>query len=186
MGNDGPTIPAFNFIRFRRRDGVAYIELARPEKLNAFTAAGYGELRSAIRLIEMDPTVDIGVIRGSGRAFSVGGDLREIAEHIRSGDPLATYESEDSLPFEAMRRSNKVLIAGVSGLCMAAGIMIVSLCDIAIATTSATFAIPEGKYGLAEGWLPAFLHARVSSTDLRYLALTGATFSAAQASQVRL
>jgi enoyl-CoA hydratase/carnithine racemase len=186
MSDRAPVIPAFRFIKFSRDDGVAYIELTRPEKLNAFTASGYAELRSAIRLIELDPAVDIGVIRGSGRAFSVGGDLREIAAHIRSDDRLSAYESEDALPFEAMRRSSKVLIAAVNGVCMAAGVMIVSLCDVAIASASAVFAIPEAKYGLAEGWLPAFLHAKVSLTDLKYLAFTGTTFSAAQACQMRL
>src|SRR5262245_29327464 len=67
----------FTTIRYAVTDGVATITLARPDKLNAITAAMHADLRAALAAAEADAAVRCLVITGEGRAFSSGQDLTE-------------------------------------------------------------------------------------------------------------
>lgn len=176
----------FELLRYEVRDATAWVTLDRPEKLNAFTPQLYAEVRSAVRLAELDPAVEVIVITGSGRAFSTGGDLKETLERLNSDDPLVMYEFPDSLPFDTIRHCSKVTIAAVNGLCMAGGMMTALSCDILIAAEGATFAVPEGRVGLAESWLPNLLFGRVSMAHIPYLLLAAREFGSEEAYRLGL
>jgi enoyl-CoA hydratase/carnithine racemase len=164
-------------------DGTAWITINRPERSNAFTPQGYGELRDAVRRAERDPAVDIVVITGVGKSFATGGDLDSLNEVITSDDPLALFVFEDNLPFEAIRNCTKVTIAAVNGVCFGAGLIITGLCDLAVASERATFSIPEGLVGIADPYVCNALFTRISTRQLSYMALTGEPISAAEALQ---
>jgi 2-(1,2-epoxy-1,2-dihydrophenyl)acetyl-CoA isomerase len=85
----------FTTIRLTKTGRVATITLARPEKLNALTAAMHADLRSALDSCESDEDIRVVVLTGEGRAFSSGQDLteelpRDIYGHVDLGGPLTT------------------------------------------------------------------------------------------------
>lgn len=176
----------FSELRYAISDGVARITLDRPEQLNAFTSRLYGELRWAVRRAGADPSVDVVVITGSGRAFATGGDLKETLARLEDPDPLAMSAFFDNLPWADMRECPKVLVAAVNGLCLAGGLITAVCCDIAIAAESARFALTEGRVGIADAIAPTLLRARLPEPKLKYLALTGATIGAAEAERIGL
>jgi enoyl-CoA hydratase/carnithine racemase len=172
----------FSELLYAVTDGVARITLNRPAELNSFSTNLYRELRDAVRLATIDDMVDIVVITGTGRAFATGGDLKEVLAYLQpDADPLDIYRFEDNLPFETVRQCPKVTIAAVNGICMAGGLITTMSCDISVAVADAVFAAPEGKVGVAEGWMPAVMFGRVSLSKMRYLALTGTAIPADKA-----
>lgn len=183
--SDGARV--FTSLVYEIRDGSAWIRLNRPEHLNAFTSTLYGELRTAVRLADADPNVDIIVITGTGRAFGTGGDLAEgLAVLSPDADPLDYYRFADNLPYDAIRDTPKVVIAAVNGICMAGGMIAALTADIIVAAESATFGIPEGRIGMPEPWVPNLFFARVSIAHLKFLTLTGGTIGAEEARQLGL
>lgn len=176
---DGHGGSRFSEMLYAVEDGVAILTLHRPEQLNSFTTTLYRELRDGVRLAVADDSVDVIVITGSGRAFATGGDLLEVLDYLRpDADPLDIYRFEDNLPFATVRNCPKVTIAAVNGICMAGGLITTMSCDISVAVADAVFAAPEGRVGVAEGWMPAAMSGRVSLAKARYLLLTGRSIPA--------
>ena len=69
----------YDTLAYEARDGVALVRLDRPEKLNAINARMVAELRAVINAVRGDEGVRALVITGSGRAFSAGADIAELA-----------------------------------------------------------------------------------------------------------
>lgn len=176
----------FTELEYSVAGGVARIRLDRPDRLNAFTSTLYGELRAAVRRAGDDPTVDVVVLTGTGRAFATGGDLKETLARLESGDPEAMRAFSDNFPWADIRACPKVVIAVVNGLCLAGGLIVAMCCDITVAAESARFGITEGKVGMADSLGPALLHARVGTAKLKYLVLTGKLIDAREAERIGL
>jgi enoyl-CoA hydratase/carnithine racemase len=174
----------FTTLVYSPAGNILWIRLNRAEALNAFSTTSYRELRRAFRLFELNDELEIAIITGTGRAFATGGDLGEIANYLASQDPLEMYNFEDSLPFDTIRRSSKVIISAINGICVAGGLMLACFTDITVAARSATFGIPEGLVGLTESWTPALLLPRISIAKLKYLLLTGKSISAEEAERI--
>lgn len=141
---------------YEKQGQVAYITLNRPDVLNAMDLRMHEELVSIWDDFEADDTIRVGVLTGSGeRAFSVGQDLRELAERQNKG--LSTESSIGSVGNPGWprltERFNRVkpLIAKVQGYAYGGGFELAMACDIIVATTDATFALPEAKLGLVAG-----------------------------------
>lgn len=180
-------LPTFAALEYAVADGVAWVRLNRPDALNSFTTMLYAEVRDAMRLADLDCSVDCVVVTGTGRAFATGGDLKEVLSYAENEtDPLLLYRFTDNLPFEAIRACSKVTIAAVNGLCMAGGVITAACCDIVIAVESASFALPEARVGLAEPFVPALLFGKVSLTQLKYLLFTAEAISATEAERIGL
>lgn len=178
------SIPDFDFIVFEVRDGVARITINRPEVRNAFCTQAYRELRSAIRLADLEPDVDVIVITGTGDSFATGGDLSELGQYWADRDYLKMYQFNDDTPFVAMRKAKATIIAAVNGVCMGGGLIVAGCCDIIVASDRATFAIPEARIGIAEPMTVAVLGPRVSLSMLRYLIMTGKQIDAMEAERI--
>jgi enoyl-CoA hydratase/carnithine racemase len=176
----------FTELRYCVADGVARVELDRPDQLNAFTSRLYGEVRWAMREAAADPAVDVVVITGRGRAFATGGDLKETLARLGDGDPTSMYAFYDNLPWAAIRDCPKVVIAAVNGLCLAGGCITAVCADISVAVASARFGFTEGKVGIADALAPALLHARIGTARTKYLLLTGKLIDAAEAERIGL
>ncbi|MGH9039123.1 MAG: enoyl-CoA hydratase/isomerase family protein [Acidimicrobiia bacterium] len=178
--------PEFTELDYSVAAGVARLRLNRPDQLNAFTSTLYAELRAAVRRAGGDPTIDVLVLTGTGRAFATGGDLKETLTRLESGDPAAMQPFYDNLPWDDIRSCPKVVIAAVNGLCLAGGLIVAACCDISVAAESARFALTEGKVGMADSVGPALLHARVGTAKLKYLVLTGRMVDAREAERIGL
>lgn len=159
-------------------DGVRLLTLDRPEKLNAFTPAGYRSLRSRLLDAADDPAVAVCVITGNGRAFSAGVDLdvmgreggsRELGEYF---DPLLETLATFPLP----------LIAAVNGVAVGFGATLLLHCDLVLVDEAATVRLPFVALGTcaeaASSWL---LPTRIGLQRASWVVLSGAKLSAAEA-----
>lgn len=161
-------------------DRVAHVTIARPEAKNALTKSMYAAIRDACLAAQADDGVDAVVLRGSGGAFAVGGDLKEMLDALNT-DTSKLLDYEDYLPFEAVRTLSKPTVACIDGLCIGGGLTLALMCDCLIATDRSRFAIPEAKVGIVDGHLPRLLREMVPPAKLRYWMYTGNMFPAAEA-----
>jgi len=129
----------FTMIHYGTGDGVATITLARPEKLNAITAAMHADLRTALDAAETDDEVRCLVITGEGRAFSSGQDLTE--ERLAGPDGKIDFGGRLDRDYNplAVRLYTypKVTIAAVNGPAVGAAANLALACDIVVAARSA-------------------------------------------------
>lgn len=130
-------------VRIGTADGVCHIEMARPEKKNALTAAMYRTLADALATAEADPAVRVILISGAGGNFTAGNDL---------ADFLETPPMEQDAPvfrfIKGFANLQKPFVAAVEGVAIGVGTTMLLHCDLAYAGSSARFALPFANLGL--------------------------------------
>ena len=131
--------PGFSSLRYEVAGRIAYVTLDRPERLNAIDAAMPGEIRQAVELANADRAVHVIVLRGEGRAFCAGYDLKEFAEggvgtQEPVWDPLRDYGlmKRNTDDFMSLFRSLKPTICKVQGFAVAGGSDIALCCDLVV------------------------------------------------------
>ncbi|HYC11781.1 MAG TPA: enoyl-CoA hydratase-related protein [Nitrososphaerales archaeon] len=133
-------------------NGVCWIRLNRPDKLNAFNERMGTELLEALKEAEKSADVRCIVITGQGRAFSVGEDLNINREAYASGKPVLlgeTLKRKYNPIVQRIRKMDKPVIAGVNGVTAGAGLGLALACDLRTASSKATFHEAFIKVGLA-------------------------------------
>jgi enoyl-CoA hydratase/carnithine racemase len=123
-------------------DGMATITLNRPEVLNAINGAVHRGILAGLERAAGDDAVRVVVIRGSGRAFSAGGDLKAVAAGEDVGHPKALGRAIWNLA--------KPVIAVVHGYCLGQACEMAGVCDLTVAGRSARF----GEVEINHGWGP--------------------------------
>jgi enoyl-CoA hydratase/carnithine racemase len=122
------------------------IVLNRPEALNALSTPMLKEIASVLKEAASSP-FGIMVLRGEGRAFCVGGDIKE----RKAGIGFETYLMERILTFQEiasmLRKSDKVIIAALHGHVVGGGILISLYADLRIAAEGTIFRLPEIDIG---------------------------------------
>ncbi len=126
----------FETIHYDVRDGVAWLTLNRPDKLNAFTARMNREIKEAVKTASRDEEVRTIVITGAGRAFCSGQDLSEVDETMDHGDILRTHYGP---MVKEMRRCEKPIVAAVNGVAAGAGFSLALACDFRLVSENASF-----------------------------------------------
>jgi enoyl-CoA hydratase/carnithine racemase len=129
------------------RDGeIALLTMNRPEKRNALSLPMMRELEATLTAIGSEEEVRAVVLRGEGPAFCAGHDLRELV----GGDALSYAEIFDACVALMLRIAAipQPVIAEVAKVATAAGCQLVAACDLAVASTEATFATPGVRIGL--------------------------------------
>jgi 2-(1,2-epoxy-1,2-dihydrophenyl)acetyl-CoA isomerase len=175
---------AFETIQFERSGGVATLTLNRPDKLNSFNTQMHGEIRSALDMLEADPSVRALVLTGAGRGFCAGQDLddRAVAPGADMPDLGASIETNYNPLVRRLRALPLPVIAAVNGVAAGAGANIALSCDIVFAARSAKFIQAFAKIGLIPDsggtwYLPRF----IGTPRALGLALTGQPLTAEQA-----
>ncbi|MDW8469575.1 MAG: enoyl-CoA hydratase-related protein [Burkholderiales bacterium] len=169
------------------RRGVATVTLNRPEVNNAYDGALIEGLLEAFARIAGDPAVRVVVLRGAGRHFQAGADLKWIAETSRRDERANLEVSRRTAT--AMRGLNelaKPTIALVQGACIGGGTGLVASCDVVIAERTATFAISEARWGLTAAIIFPQLVAAIGLRQVRRYALTCERISAERAQAIGL
>ncbi|HLQ61149.1 MAG TPA: enoyl-CoA hydratase [Candidatus Acidoferrales bacterium] len=137
---------ALNHIQVDDRAPAAVITLNEPERLNPLSSALMKELTAELRRQAARPEVRAIVIKGAGRAFSAGHDLKEML-----GRPLEDQRHLFELCTEMMQTVQQVpvpVIAQVHGIATAAGCQLVATCDLAVASDDSRFATSGVRFGL--------------------------------------
>ena len=132
---------------------VRRLTLNRPEVLNALNSELVEALSDALRRTAAEDGPRVLVIRGSGRAFCAGYDLKEEAELERErGGPLDAAGWREALAADVGHMLElfdhpKPVIAQVHGYCLAGGCDLMMMCDLAVASGDAIFGEPEIRFG---------------------------------------
>ena len=133
------------------REGVAWVTLNRPERLNALTFEVYRELTDAFAALQSDADVRVVVIGGAGRAFCSGGDVRDIIGELqgRDAEGLLEFTRMTCELVRNIRALRKPVIASLNGTTAGAGACIALASDLRIASTEARIAFLFVKVGLS-------------------------------------
>lgn len=130
-------------VRVGLADGIFHIEIARPEKKNALTAAMYQAMADALASADADAAVRVILISGAGGNFTAGNDL---------ADFLATPPMDESAPvfrfIKGFANLQKPFVAAVEGVAIGVGTTMLLHCDLVYAGSSARFALPFANLGL--------------------------------------
>lgn len=129
------------------REGIATLTFNRARQLNSFSEDLLEALATEVERIAADPTVRVVVITGSGRAFSTGHDLKQVRARPEH-EYYQTMFAKSSNLMLALQRLPQPVIAKVNGIATAAGCQLVATCDLAVASTEATFAVSGINHGL--------------------------------------
>jgi len=130
-------------VRIRQADGVFHIEMARPEKKNALTAAMYRTMADALAGAEADPAVRVILISGAGGNFTAGNDLADFLDKPPMDESAPVYRF-----IEGFARLQKPFVAAVEGVAIGIGTTMLLHCDLAYAGSGARFALPFANLGL--------------------------------------
>ena len=134
----------FEFVRYEKRDRIAYVTINRPEVLNALHPPANDELSAVWDDFAADGDAWVGILTGAGeRAFSAGNDLKWTAEHGVPRMPKGGFAG-----LVARDDVWKPLIAAVNGVALGGGLEIALACDVIIAAEHAKFGLPEPRVGL--------------------------------------
>ena len=167
--------------------GRATVTLERPELHNAFDDALVAALTAKLEALGRDDRVRVVLLAARGKSFSAGADLgwmRRMAsysreENLRDAQALARLmRSLDELP--------KPTVALVQGAAYGGGVGLVACCDVALASSRATFCLSEVKLGLIPAVISPYVVAAIGSRAMRRYALTAEAFDATEARRIGL
>lgn len=166
-------------LRVEPRGPVLWLIIQREERRNAMSHGVLAGMTQAIDAAQGDRSLRAIVITGTGdKAFCAGADLQ--AAQAFTSDYSEPY-GHLALLLRRAKASNLPLVARVNGACMAGGMGLLSMCDLAVAASHAVFGLPEVKVGVFPAQVLSVLQHLVPRRRLAEMCLTGEPLTAAQA-----
>ena len=182
-----------------RKRGVLHLTLNRPEARNAMSLRMVAELRQV--LLDAEATagkpdaVRVVVLRGAGGHFCAGADLKDMAgARMRAvqaagpgaPDPIAEVNAEFGELCVAYARTSLAVVAVLEGTVMGGGFGLACVADVAIASETADFRLPETSLGVVPAQIAPFLVERLGYSQAKRLAVTGGRLDATAALRLGL
>ncbi|KAJ5087500.1 Crotonase core [Penicillium angulare] len=151
---------------------VLLVTLNRPKELNCINSQGHTDLHNIWEWMDEEPSLRVGILTGTGRAFCAGADLKEWNNRASNNGRATTPSS--GFGGLARRKGKKPVIAAVNGLCFGGGSEMIINSDMVIASSRAVFGLPEVKRGVVAqaGALPRLVRT-VGKQRAMEMALTG-------------
>jgi enoyl-CoA hydratase/carnithine racemase len=145
-----PVSPLENkpFVNTRCDGGVVTVSLARGERFNPLSLAMIAALQTELDAIANDPQARAVILAAEGKGFSAGHDLREMLAHSQDKSWQRRLFDECSRMMLSITRMPQPVIARVHGIATAAGCQLVAMCDLAVASDNAQFALPGVNIGV--------------------------------------
>jgi 2-(1,2-epoxy-1,2-dihydrophenyl)acetyl-CoA isomerase len=139
----------FETIRYGVHDGVATIELARPDKRNAISAQMFSELGDAAEAAASDPGIRAVLVRGDGPSFCAGIDVTLLGQLAGTrGARLRSFIRTAQRPFLTLAQMDKPSVAAVQGHALGAGFQLALACDLRVCAEDVRLALLEVRFGL--------------------------------------
>jgi enoyl-CoA hydratase/carnithine racemase len=166
-------------------DGVATVTLNRPAQFNALSSALIDDLQAAFDRLARDASVRVVVLAAGGRGFCAGHDLKEIRA---MADPAAVEAlfARCSRMMMTITTLPQPVVARVHGLATAAGCQLVATCDLAVASSTASFATPGVNIGAFCSTPSVALGRAVGRKHAMEMLLTGEAIDARRAYEIGL
>ena len=133
-------------------NGVATIEIARPEKKNAITVDMYAAMAAALRAANADPAVRSVLITGQPGVFTSGNDLEDFMQRSGQGMDSPVFQF-----MQALAGSDKPVVAAVTGAAIGIGTTMLLHCDLVYVSDEARLAMPFTSLGLVPEFASSLL-----------------------------
>ncbi len=165
-------------------NGIIYLALNRPSKLNAFNVEMFKEIAKTVKSVDEDDSISVVIVKGKGGNFSSGLDFFDLLNYASSNKDFDLWNHITFMQdaFLSIYNSEKVYIAAIDGYCLGAGLDLASACDLRIATNRTKFSIAETKLGIvADLGVLQHLVRIVGEQVVKYWAYTSRVFGAEEA-----
>jgi methylglutaconyl-CoA hydratase len=167
--------------------GVAQVTLNNPDKHNAFDDQMIIELTNAFNALAANANVRIMLLKSEGKSFSAGADLEWMKR-------MASYSYQQNLNdaralaamLKALHQVPIPTIARVQGAAFGGAIGLISCCDIALASSNASFALSEVKIGLVPSTISPYVIAAIGERHAKRYFMTAERFDTNTALQISL
>jgi enoyl-CoA hydratase/carnithine racemase len=170
-------------VKTEMRGQTLWIWINREQRRNAINGEVIAGIEDAVLSAQKDPAVRAIVLTGVGRkAFCAGADLTAGTDTFKRG--LDEPTTDFGRLARIVRAGGIPMIARVNGDCVAGGMALMSLCDLAIVADHARFGLPEAKVGVFPMQVLVYLRRLIGARHVNELCLTGALISAARASEM--
>ena len=181
--SDSPTNTGAELIA-HQQDGVLRLTIQRESRRNAINPAVINALAAALTRANSDRSVRAIVLTGAGdKAFCAGADLQ-------SGQSFQFDYAEPTQGFANLLRLSRQMtvpmVARVNGACMAGGMGLLAMCDLAVAAPHAQFGLPEVKVGVFPAQVLSVLNGLIGARALTELCITGEPIGAEEALRLGL
>jgi enoyl-CoA hydratase/carnithine racemase len=177
---------AYETLLYEKRNGIGYVTINRPEKLNALNQKVMAELRICFENIQQDKEVRAVILSGAGeKSFVAGADVSELAVQ----DPVQGQQTsaQGQRTLDCIEDLGKPVIAAVNGYALGGGCELAMACTLRIASENARFGQPEVKLGIIPGYAGTQRLPRlVGKGRAMELILTGEPISAQEAYRIGL
>lgn len=184
------SLPVTDTLQLREDGFVLHITLNRPESRNAMSLQMTQELCAVFSAIENSAHIRVVVLRGANGHFCAGGDIKDMA-----GARMRAAESGNDEAYAELNRAfghmitqvdhaPQVVVALLEGAVLGGGFGLACVSDVAIATESAQFGLPETGLGVIPAQIAPFVVQRIGMTQARRLALLGARFNGNEAARL--
>ena len=176
----------YDTLLFDVRDGIAFVTINRPEKLNALNDRVIAELADTAERIATQAEIKGAIITGAGqKAFVAGADIAELSQQGPFDGKARALRGQAVL--RRLETCGKPVLAAVNGFALGGGCELAMACHLRVASENAKFGQPEVKLGIAPGYggtqrLPRLVGKGIALQ----LILTGATIDAQEAYRIGL
>ncbi len=142
---------AFENLLYEKRNGIGYVTINRPEKLNALNRKLMEELFECFQDIKRDEEVRVVILTGAGeKAFVGGADINELAVQTAVEGKEMSVRGQEIL--DLIENLGKPAIAAINGFALGGGCELAMACTLRVASESARLGQPEVKLGLIPGY----------------------------------
>ncbi|MDD9937577.1 MAG: enoyl-CoA hydratase/isomerase family protein [Myxococcales bacterium] len=180
-------LPVLETVLLKRDGRLLTITLDRPEALNAFDEQMHQDLVDVLAFVADDPSSDVLVLTGAGRAFSAGGDLAYVADNAHHPERFDADVRRAKRIVYGLLDLDKPIVCRLNGHAIGLGATLALLCDIIFAAEGAKIGDPHVSVGLVAGDGGAFVWPqRIGHARAKEYLLTGDPIPASTAAEIGL
>ena len=177
----------FQTLEIERENSVATLWMNRPDRHNAFDETLIAELTAACQALETDESVRVVVLAGRGKSFSAGADLSWMQ---RAAGYTVEQNFADARQLAVMLRIlaelRKPTVARIHGAALGGGMGLAAACDLCVASTAASFATSEVRFGLIPATIGPYVLRAIGARQASRYFLTAERISARRAWELGL
>jgi enoyl-CoA hydratase len=142
---------AYENLLYEKRDGIGFVTINRPDKLNALNDATVRELHEVFNAIAKDDEVKVAILTGAGeKAFVAGADIGELAVQTPVQGKERSQAGQKAL--DLIENLGKPVIAAINGFALGGGCELTMACTLRLASDNARLGQPEVKLGIIPGY----------------------------------